>query len=138
MRLLNLTLTSPISVTTSTPMQVRDEVPTLLAQCAFTYGSGGVSADAYLQTSIDGGASWIDIANWHWTTTSGKSVCNLSSNTVITTFYTPTDGSLASNTCKDGVLGSQFRVKYQSSGTYAGGTTLTVDVAGNSGGLAGL
>ena len=28
-------------------------------------------------------------------------------------------------------LGAQYRVKYASSGTYAGGTTLEVDIAGD-------
>jgi len=44
------------------------------------------------------------------------------------TFVTPTDGSMASNTAQDGVLGSQYRVKYASAGTYTGATSLEVDV----------
>jgi hypothetical protein len=48
--------------------------------------------------------------------------------TPVTTQYTPTDGALAANTAKDGVLGTQYRVKYSSTGTYAGNTTLNVDI----------
>jgi hypothetical protein len=54
--------------------------------------------------------------------------------TVISSAYTPTDGTLSSNTCKDGIIGSQFRVKYSTVGTYAGGTKMLVDV--NMSGLA--
>ena len=44
---------------------------------------------------------------------------NLSSATPATTQYTPTDGSLAANTCKDGLLGNMYRAKYTTTGTYA-------------------
>lgn len=36
---------------------------------------------------------------------------------------------MTANTAQDGVLGPKFRVKYQSTGTYAGGTTIEIDVA---------
>jgi hypothetical protein len=42
-----------------------------------------------------------------------------------------TDGTLAANTAKDGVLGALWRVKYTTVGTYAGGTTLNVDITTN-------
>jgi len=29
----------------------------------------------------------------------------------VTTQYTPTDGTIAANTCKDGLLGSMYRAK---------------------------
>ena len=48
--------------------------------------------------------------------------------TPVTTIYTATDGTLGSNTAKDGVIGHQFRCKTTSTGTYAGGTTLRVDL----------
>jgi len=74
------------------------------------------------------GNSWIDIANFHFTTSSAKFVYNLKANTAITTEYTPTDGTLAANTSKDGILGPLFRTKTTTVGIYAGGTTLQVDL----------
>jgi len=68
-----------------------------------TYGSGGTIIDVWVQTSI-GGTSWTDIANFHWTTSGHRQLFNLSSATPITAQYTPTDGTLTANTCKDGVL----------------------------------
>jgi hypothetical protein len=100
-------------------------------QATFTYGSGGTSADAYVQTSIDGGNTWIDVANFHFLTTTARFTYNLFSGTPVTTEYTPTDGSLASNTAKDGTFGNYWRVKYVTTGTYAGGTTLRVDAIAN-------
>jgi hypothetical protein len=42
------------------------------------------------------------------------------------------DGTLTANTAKDGVIGNWIRVKYTTLGTYAGGTTIQIDVASRS------
>lgn len=106
-------------------------LPTNIAlQGTFTYGSGGTSADAWMQTSLDGGSTWTDVANFHFTTASARFQYNLSSATPVTTEYTPTDGTLAANTAKDGLIGPLWRVKYTTVGTYAG-TTLRIDAFSN-------
>jgi hypothetical protein len=132
-----LTITTAVSALTSTPLQSltgsgRQFLPTNMAlQATFTYGSGGTSADAWVQTSFDGGTTWEDVANFHFTTSSARPIYNLSSLTVHTTQVTPTDGTLAANTANDGIFGTQWRVKYTTVGTYAGGTTLRVDAISN-------
>lgn len=128
MNLLTQSIGGAISATATTPVKLLGAARNLLVQGALAYGAGGTTVDAWLQTTIDG-TNWIDIANFHFTTGAGRFVYNLNGQTPVTTEYTPTDGSLAANTCKDGILGSQFRVKYQSTGTYTGTTVLTVDVA---------
>jgi hypothetical protein len=102
----------------------------LTAQCIVTYGSSGTTIDAYLQTSLDGGNTWIDIRNFHATTSAFNNIVNLTSGTAVTTAVTPTDGSMSSNTGQDGIIGSLLRVKYKSSGTYAGNTTLACYAGG--------
>ena len=92
-----------------------------------TSGSGGTTIDAWVQTSFDGAVTWTDVANFHWTTSGSRFLYNLSSLTAVATEYTPTDGTLAANTAKDGLLGTHWRVKYTTTGTYAGGTILRVD-----------
>ena len=102
----------------------------LTAQANFVYGSGGTTVDAYLQTSLDGGVTWTDIANFHFTTASARKAVNLSAATPVTTPVALTDGSMSSNSCQDGLLGFIFRLKYVTVGTYAAGTTLRVDIQG--------
>jgi len=53
---------------------------------------------------------------------------NLSSATAVTTQYTPTDGTLAANTCKDGLFGNMYRAEYTTTGTYAGNTNVRIDL----------
>jgi hypothetical protein len=128
----NLTITTAQAAATTSKVQVREGSPeSITIQCNFTYGSGGTSADAWVQTSIDGGTTWVDIAECGFTTSSAKKVYNLSGLTPVTSVYTPTDGTLAANTSKDGIVANWFRVKYTTVGTYAGGTTLSIDVSPN-------
>lgn len=96
-----------------------DGVTALTAQLRFAYGSGGTSAVIYLQTSLDGGTTAVDIAAMAVTTASETVVLNFSGLTPKTTQITPTDGALTSDTAVDGVLGDRFRVKVVSVGTYA-------------------
>jgi hypothetical protein len=129
--LLTLPLTTAISQATAGPsfqfQQQSGQAPTrLTVQFALTWGSGGTSVDCYLQTSLDGGTSWVDIANFHGTMSSLISIANFNAQTVVALF-SPTDASIASNTVKDGIPGSHLRCKYKSSGTYAS-TTLIVTV----------
>jgi hypothetical protein len=132
--LLNLSpITAAIGATETGTFQLRGGagqvvLPTnLTLQANFTYGSGGTSVDAYVQTSIDGGTTWIDVAEFHFTTASERYAYNIQSATSVTSEYTATDGTLSANTSKDGIFGNQWRVKYTSSGTYAGGTSLRID-----------
>lgn len=127
----SLAITTALSATAGTAWQFRNGARprNVTVQANFTYGSGGTTVDAYVQTTHDGGATWCDLCNFHFTTASGIKIFNLSSLTPVTTAVVPTDGSMASNTAQDGIIGSQLRVKYKSSGTYAGGTALQIDVS---------
>lgn len=103
----------------------------LTVQATFVYGSSGTTVTAYIQTSFDKGATWVDIMSFAFLLASAKKISAVKQNTVVAAAYVPTDGSLATDTIKDGLLGDRLRVKYTSSGTYAGSTTLTVNaVAG--------
>ena len=95
----------------------------------FLYGSGGTNVNAWLQTSLDGGTTWFDVINFLFTTaalTKASTVVPVSANAI-----TLTDGALAGNTSIAGLFGRLWRVKYTTTGTYAGLTSLEVDVFGN-------
>jgi hypothetical protein len=128
--LLNSTITTALTASVTTPEQFRDGDPeSAVIQGTLAYGSGGTTADVWVQTSVDEGTSWTDVANFHFTTASARFLFNLSALTPVTTEYTPTDGTLTANTAKDGLLGPLWRCKTTTTGTYAGGTVLRVDVA---------
>jgi len=64
----------------------------------------------------DGGTTWIDVAQCHFTTSSLRELYNLSALTAVTSAYTANDGTLTASTSKDGLLGSKVRVKYPTTG----------------------
>lgn len=96
-------------------------------QATFVYGSAGTSAKFWIQTSFDAGVTWVDIANFAFTTSSLRAISSVRAATVVAANYTATDATLADNTIKDGLLGDRLRVKYTTTGTYAGSTTIAID-----------
>lgn len=98
----------------------------MLVQFRLAYGGSGATIRTYLQTSIDQGFTAIDIACVLFGTAGETPVLNFSAQTPKQTQVVPTDGAMADDTSVDGILGSQFRVKIVSTGTYSGSTTLSV------------
>lgn len=103
-----------------------DGMTALTLQARLAYGSGGTSAKLYIQTSLDQGTTWLDIACIVFGTASETVALNLSGLTPKTTQVTPTDGALADDTAVDGILGDRLRAKVTSVGTYSGSTVLSV------------
>lgn len=99
----------------------------LAVQCVVAIATGGSSIDAYIQTSLDGGVTWIDIMNFHFVNTPGTKVSSVTANIALAAAVTPGDGALTANTILTGLLGDRIRVKWTSVGTYSGGTTLALN-----------
>jgi hypothetical protein len=106
-------------------LQGLDGVLAAALQLNFSYGSGGTKVTAFVQTTLDQGASWIDVWCATFTTASARKVVNLSALTPKTTALTPSDGALADDTVVDGVLGDRWRLKVVSTGVYGGNTSLS-------------
>lgn len=120
---------SDLSVTTAattncTAVTGLTGMQSLTVSLRFAYGSGGTNVKAYLQTSLDGGNTWIDIACVVFGTASEHAVLNFSALTPKTTQVTPSDGAMTDDTALDGILGDRVRLKAISTGTYAGNTAL--------------
>ena len=124
--LMNETITTAQSIATKNSVQLFRPVTTAVIECLFDYGSGGTTAKVYVQSSVDDGVTWFDIACFAHTTADLNRVCNLSALTPVTTIYTLTSDALTDDTTKDGLLGDRFRVRFVSTGTYAGSTTCKV------------
>lgn len=101
----------------------------LTIQAVFTYvADAATSAKAYVQTSIDGGATWFDIASFAFTTATATKVSSVTSHIApASQAFAPSDGALSDNTIIQGVLGDRLRTKIVTVGTYGAGTNLTID-----------
>ncbi|KAF2991152.1 hypothetical protein OGR47_02710 [Methylocystis sp. MJC1] len=103
-----------------------DGVQAITFQAQFLYGSGGSSVTAYLQTSIDQGNSWIDIAAVQFTTVGGAEMLNLSGLTPKTTPIIPTNQALTPGQTVDGILGDRFRAVVVVAGAYGSSSLLNI------------
>jgi hypothetical protein len=126
--LATLSIAAAVSASAQTSINDLEGMKAATIECQFNYGSGGTTAKVWIQTTIDDGLTWIDIANFAFTTAAATKVINLSGQTPVTTAIVPTDGAMADNTCQDGVFGSALRAKVTTTGTYAGTTNLSVKV----------
>ena len=110
--------------------QVGDVVDDLSGALAVTlsarlaYGSGGTSCYAVVETSLDQGVTWVQIARFDFTTSGLQKVMTVSGLTP--RIAAATAGSLAADTALDGVLGDRLRATVVSTGTYAGSTVVSV------------
>lgn len=127
-----LTITTAISATAGSVFKLPHGTFSLVFQTKFTYGSGGTNATIYFQTSFDGGETWVDMAAFQFTTASANRLQAVNLVTTVLTPATPTDGTLTVNTAVSGLIGDRVRVKYVTTGTYAGSTTLQADVIAKS------
>lgn len=126
--LMDETITTAQTATTKTVVTGFARAKGVTIQCNFTYGAGGTTAKVWVQTSFDGGATWVDIANFAHTTASLRRLFSLDSTGSVGTIVTATDGTLADDTSENDLIGDQLRVKFTSTGTYSGDTTVRVDV----------
>lgn len=92
-------------------------------QANFAYGSGGTSIKAIWETTIDQGATWIEVCRMAFATASEENLVNLSGLTPKTTPYAP--AALADDSCVDGILGDRWRVRILTVGVYAGNSSLS-------------
>jgi hypothetical protein len=126
--LADTTIGSAVANSMASPIQELEGILAVTIEAKFSYGSGGTNCKVWVQTTLDDGVSWFDIACFAFTTASAIKVVNLSGLTPVTTPITPTDGAMADNTVQDGILGSALRVKFTSTGTYTN-TLLSVKVS---------
>lgn len=121
----SLAITTAIGVTTGAVALGLAATKYLIVQAAFTYGSGGTNVDAYVQTSLDLGQTWVDIMEFNFLVASITKISAVVWSTALAAVTVPGDGALTANTIVSGLLGDRFRLKYKSTGTYAA-TTLAV------------
>ncbi len=101
------------------------DVDVLSCRAALTYGSGGTTAKAWVQTTFDRGRTWVDIMCFAFALTTATKI-SVRGVTVAAPAYQPTDATLADDLIKDGLIGEVVRVKVTTTGTYAGNTRLVV------------
>lgn len=123
--LLNVTLAAAVSAVPGTAVGI-DGAKYLAIEATLTVVGGGTTARVWVQTTLDGGATWIDIMDFSFTNSTASKVSAVSVTTALAAATTPGSGALTANTILSGLLGSQLRALYTTTGTFTGATTLKV------------
>jgi hypothetical protein len=101
-------------------------------ESVFTYAADGTTCKVYIQTSFDGGTTWVDVAQHAFTTSTASKLSAVNRGIApASQAATPTDGTLADNTILQGLLGDLLRVKVITTGTYSGTTHVAVHAVFN-------
>jgi hypothetical protein len=102
----------------------------LVCEAILVVAGGGTTAKAYVQTSLDQGATWFDVICFAFTNTTASKTAAISSGIAFAASayapLTPGNGALADNTCIQGIFGDRFRVSYVTTGTFTGASSLAV------------
>ena len=123
--LASLGITAPLTAWALTPITSLDGMSAFSAQANFAYGSGGTTVKAKIQTTFDGGTTWLDVVEFDFATESRLALANVVANSAVApTTYT----ALSSEGVNAMALGNQLRVTITSTGTYAN-TSLSLIVS---------
>jgi hypothetical protein len=122
---LNATLAGAVTADVTAGEFVIDRTESLTLYAVATVAAGGTTAKAWVQTSLNGGVSWMDVASFAFTTTTAARAFHLTS-AAVTSIATPSDGTLTDNTCVNGFIGDRVRVKLTTTGTYTGASSLVI------------
>lgn len=121
------TITTAVTGVVTTPEVSLIGMKYLAVQALFVYGSSGTNLKCWIQTSFDRGTTWTDVMNFFFETTTASKFQVVKSPTAVAANQAIQDAALANNTILDGCLGDRLRIKYTSTGTFAGSTTIKLD-----------
>lgn len=121
------TLAGAVTAVVTSPVAVAS-LRGLLVEAIFLYGAGGTNAKVWVQTRV-GGGTWRDIMNFAFTTAAATKWNAVQQGIAVAAVIAVSDGALADNTILDGFLGDELRLKYTTTGTYSGATSLQVQAS---------
>ncbi len=92
----------------------------------FDWGSGGTTVSVIVETSLNSGDDWVEVAEFDFGTADAKKTACVVANAAAGVSAV---SALGSESVRQGVLGDRLRARVTSVGTYGGGTTISVRAA---------
>lgn len=119
-------ITTPVAGVVTPPVIDLAAMESLTAQSTFAWGSSGIKITIWIQTSFDGGISWVDVICQTFGAASARKISSVKAATAVAASYGPLDKGLADDSVKDGVLGSMLRVAYSTQGAFGSNSILSI------------
>lgn len=126
--LLSATLADAVANEVSTPVGGLAGAVAIALEAKFVRAAGGTTCKVWVQTSLDNGVSWFDIACFAFTTTTGNKlhVVRMDPATPITAATVPASATLTDDTVLNGIIGDRVRTLRTTTGTYSGASSIEV------------
>lgn len=126
--LASTTLAAAVANQASSPILGLTGMVSVALEAKFVRAGGGTTCKVWIQTSLDDGVSWFDVACFAFTTSSGNKLHSVVAvpGTAMTPATVPASATLADDTVLNGVLGDRLRVLYTTTGTYSGASSIEV------------
>ena len=120
----SVSFTTAVTGSTTTPILGLGEVGSLNLICRFAPTSGGTTCIARVQTSLNNGADWYDIARFDFTTTGSvkRACCDGRAGAAVAAVV-----ALGSESKIDGLIGDRLRLSVDTTGTFGAGSAVSVD-----------
>jgi len=119
------TIAGAVANQTPGPVAQVGDARHLLVETAFAYGAAGTTCKVWIQTRVKDG-TWRDIISHAFTTAAATKWSAIQTGIAVAAAITASDAALTDDTILDGFIGDELRVKYTTTGTYTGATSLVV------------
>lgn len=122
------TLAAAVTGQASTPVLGLAGVASLVLEAKFVRAGGGTTCKVWVQTSVDDGVTWFDVACFAFAITTANKLHSVVAvpATPLTPATAPVSGALADDTVLNGVLGDRLRTVLTTTGTYTGASSIEV------------
>lgn len=126
--LANTALATAVANQASTPVGGLAGMTDVVLEAKFVRAGGGTTCKVWVQTSLDDGATWFDVACFAFTTTTASKLNSVHVNpaTPLTPATVPASATLADDTVLNGVLGDRLRTLMTTTGTYTGASSIEI------------
>lgn len=126
--LLDTDLAGAVTNSTGTPVDGLAGMKYISLEAKFVRAGGGTTCKVWVQTSLDGGETWFDIASFAFTTTSSNKLqaVRIDPATPLTPATVPASATLTDDTVLNGILGDRLRTIMTTTGTYTGASSIEV------------
>jgi hypothetical protein len=120
--LVSTPITTAVTAAVQNVVNNLDGMSAVTLVAVLTYTSGGTTAAVKAQTTLDNGVTWLDIAEFNFTTSAATFYANISG---VTNLANTTYAALGTAGVNASLLGNQLRGILTTTGTYVG-TNLTL------------
>jgi hypothetical protein len=127
-QLLNATLAAAAANVAGTEFTGLAKAKYIALEAKFVRAAGGTTCKVWIQTSLDGGVSWFDVACFAFATTSLNKLHALRYDpaTPLTPATQPASATLADDTVLNGVIGDRLRTLMTTTGDYSGASSIQI------------